>query len=339
MTQRRRKAVFEANLVIVDGPQLFCLKAGKSQVVALAVPDEGRDFDHIAATVTPKNWERYIDGHVDLRYLFTYPFQRSLYVFSAKAMRDETVMLRPHENEFSNDLLPSPGFFSTDHTEEYISLPRASGREKLFIDGQWQLNEFGKFYQKYSDIYFFTSAVRNYDDPNTDQVYKGKIKHAFSSKPFKGGTSYMHMFGELHDCVPRREQLELEGIEYNSPGDVRMKGTTEGFAELEELISNFYDDRIEIKKAYDALRGFLSKQGLLTQSASRFDNSSSESKEIKRQADALGGKLQVKRASEILDLCSSNNLVFAKVLLSLYRRIESASAFFSEGRISFEKRE
>lgn len=323
---------------MIDGPQLFTLTAGKTQVIALAVPDDDRDFDHIAATVTPKNWERYLDGHVDLRYLFTYPFQRSLYVFSSSAMKDETVMLRPFAEEFPEVLLPSHGFFSMDHTEEYRKLPKATDSEKLFIDGQWQLNEFGKFYQKYSDVYFFSSAVRNHRDPATEQVYKGRIQRAFSTKPFKGGSSYLHMFGELHDCIPRKDQLELDGIEYNSPGDVRMKGTSAGFAELERLISNFYTHRATVKATYDVLYRYLSERKLLTLSASRFDNSSRESETIKGQALALGGSMEVQNLEDIRSLCASNNLVFAKVLLALYRRIDSAAAFFAEGRISFDDR-
>lgn len=340
MTQRRRRAVFEADLVIIDEPQLFVLTAGKSKVIALAVPEvyiEGEDFDHIAASVTAKNWDRYISGYVDLRYLFTYPFQRTLYVFHSRAMHEGTVMLRPVEAEFSESLLPSHGFFSSSHTEDYGSVEQASDEEQLFIDGEWQLNEFGAFYQKYSDIYFFSAAIKNSERGDFPQVFKGKIQNAFSRKPFKGGSSYMHMFDELQDCLPRGEKLSLEGIEYNSPGDVRMNGVSEHFASIEKLISNFTIHRNKIREAHRALREYMTKHQLLAMSATRYQALQDHDDDLLKGAKNLSAALNIDAFSTISNLCNDNALVIAKVMLAIFRRVEAASRFFAEGRMSFEK--
>jgi len=338
MTLRRRKAVFKADLVVIDEPQLFCLTAGKSMIIALAVPEvEDSEFDHIAASVTQKNWERYLGGYVDVRYLFTYPFHRSLYVFHSKDFAEDGVMLRPWENEFSEQLLPSHGIFSSSHTEEFGDFEEADEEEQLFIDGEWQLNEFGSFYQRYSDIYFFSAAVKNVDRQDIPQAYKGRIKNAFARKPFKGGSSYMHMFDELQDCLPRGEKLSLEGIEYNSPGDVRMNGMAEHFSDIEKLISNYVLNRQKIRNSHKKLRDFMTKHQLLGLAASSFDQGSAEAATLEQDAKILSDDLSLSSFDTVKTLCNNNSLVVAKVMLAIFRRIDSASAFFAEGRMAFER--
>lgn len=338
MTQRRRKAIFKADLVVFDEPQLFCLTAGKSMIIVVAVPEQPNEkFDHIAASVTSKNWERYLGGFVDVRYLFTYPFNRSLYVFHSDDMKENTIMLRPHEQEFPDSLLPSHGIFSSSHTEDFGDYEEASGEEQLFIDGEWELNEFGSFYQRYSDIYFFSAALKNVNRAGVDQAYKGRIKNAFAGKPFKGGSSYMHMFDELQDCLPRGEKLSLDGIEYNSPGDVRMNGLPEHFSEIEKLISNYTIHRAEIRETHKKLRAFLTQEKLLGMAAASFDTSSSNARFILNSAKDLGSKLSLTELDKVETLCGNNPLVFAKVILAIFRRIDAAASFFAEGRMAFER--
>lgn len=338
MTQRRRKAVFKADLVVFDEPQLFCLTAGKSIVIVVAVPEQGDErFDHIAASVTAKNWDRYLGGFVDVRYLFTYPFHRSLYVFHSDDMKDDEVMLRPREHEFPDGLLPSHGVFSSSHTEEFGDFEEADGEEQLFIDGEWELNEFGAFYQRYSDIYFFSAALKNYGRSDVEQAYKGRIKNAFGRKPFKGGSSYMHMFDELQNCLPRGEKLSLDGIEYNSPGDVRMNGLPEHFSEIEKIISNYTINRNDIRESHKKLRDLLTKEKLLGLAAANFDTNSVHATTIRKGAKELGGKLFLTGLDRVETLCEGNPLVFAKVMLAIFRRIDAASSFFAEGRMAFER--
>lgn len=337
VTSRRRQASFECNLVIFDEPQLFLLKSGKSRILALAtLEDKKREFDHIAVSVTARNWERYLDGYVDLRYLFTYPFQRTNYIFHSKDWRDLNIYLRPFSENLPNDFLPDAGLFSSSHTEPLAERPRPEYEEKLYIDGEWDLDEFGSFYKRYSDLYFFNAAIRNYANVALDRVYKGKITHAFSTKPFKGGSSYLHMFDELVGCLPPSERLGLDGIVYNSPGDVRINGIAEYFSEIEKSIALYVQERSHIKEKHDALRSYLSKSGYLKLSASNF-NSDRDGSSIKTLNRELAKALQFTQMETLLSLCQRNELVVGKVLLAVYRRIENTAAFFAEGRMAFER--
>ena len=101
MMQRRRKAEFDANLIVIDEPQVICLNAKKTKIIAVAVPFSAEgNFNFIAASVTAKNWDRYLDSNVDLRFLFTYPFQRSLYTFNVGNFKGHSIFLEPFDGDF-----------------------------------------------------------------------------------------------------------------------------------------------------------------------------------------------------------------------------------------------
>jgi hypothetical protein len=120
---RNRNATFDANLVYVDEPQLITLVSGKSRVVAVAIPDD--DFvssKFLAVTVHKKDWHKYLDGIVDLRYLYTAYSATTLYVFDLRNMKDKIVTMNQFVGDVLEDMLPSPRFFSASHTEHYTPL-------------------------------------------------------------------------------------------------------------------------------------------------------------------------------------------------------------------------
>lgn len=338
MVIRRRSAKFLANLIIFDEPQLFVMKAGKSTVVCLAIGDSALEgFDYVSATVTERNWYRYLDGYVDLRYLFTYPFQRRLFKFASNDWQDDQVLMTPHDGGLPEEALPSKGLFSRAHTEPFKVDEKPNGHEQLFIDGEWQLDEFGKFYQKYADIYSLTAVLGNADDASIAQVYKGRAASALSKKPYAGGSSYLHVFDELSSCIPRQQKLGLDGIVYNSPGDVRIWGDAAKLAKVEQLVSNFVINRSDLRDRHKELRDYLARNKFLSMSAASYGAENEHDSMISSLNQALALKLEFDEFETLKTLCGNNVLVTAKVTLALFRRLESAAAFFSEGRMAFER--
>ena len=338
MALRRRKVHYEAPLIVIDGPQLICLSANKSRFLALAIPEQdGVKFDFIAVSVSPKNWERYLDSRVDLRFLFTYPFQRTHYTLSSEDLAKGELWLSPYDAAIPEEYLPEHGLFATDHTEEYAEAATAADEEQLFIDGEWEMPEFGKFYQKYSDIYAFLAALNNFRDKTIEQVFKGRIMSAFRKKPFQGGSSYLHLFNELDECLPRHQKLTLDAIKYASPGDVKMNGTSEIFAAEEAIILNYLSERKLINDQYGKLREYLSRRNLLTAPGDRFLEDDPDATAIREMARGLCSAMRIERFEDILALANENSLVAAKVVLSVQRRVEAASMFFAEGRMAFER--
>ncbi|MES0108363.1 hypothetical protein [Mesorhizobium sp. M0013] len=107
-------------MVYTDEPQLLALKAGKSLVTAVAIPDNNQEAaKFLATTVSQKDWDSYLDESVDLRYLFTYSTQRLRYTFDLKKLNKRRVMMDPFEQEIPEKYLPHPRFFADNHTEEF----------------------------------------------------------------------------------------------------------------------------------------------------------------------------------------------------------------------------
>ncbi|WP_262032562.1 hypothetical protein [Microvirga sp. Mcv34] len=338
MQQRKRKAEYLATLIYLDEPQLLALRAQKAHVVAVAVPSEDPDEAlFLAVTVSSRNWESYLDGTTDLRFLFTYPKDRLLYYFDLMAMKDNKVTMTPFSGLVPEEHLPLPRLFSTEHTEEFDIGGRAEDEEHLIIDGEWEMPEFGQFYQRYSDIYAFVASLQNWSDPNRDQKIKNSIVKTYRERAFEGGFSYVHFFHGLNDNMPRDERPGLERIKYASPGIVDITGKAEIFADLENIVRNYLNDRNSISEAYAKLYAYLSRNKYLQMPGNKYDKNDATAGYIFAEAEALSNKLGTIDFSVVKELADQNALVVAKIILALYRRVESAASFFAQGRMSFSE--
>lgn len=337
-TPRRRSATFDAMLVYMDEPQLITLLSGNTRIIATAITSDNSDeYRFFATTVLPKDWQRYLEGSVDLRYLYTFPDRRNAYTFDLAKMKDKKVLMEPYLDNAPEDYLPLPKFFSNNHTEDYEVTERPEQVERLYVDGEWELIEFGQFNQRYADIYSFSVALKHWNSPTVSIDAKRKIRAPFLDRPYRGGFSYVHLFTELNDNVPRTEQLSLDKIKYASPGFVDMFGKLDIFSEVKEVVINFLENRAKIVKTYGELYGFLHKNGYLKMPGSDYHKTGPSEKYILEKSEELTTLMKIADIRTIFELTDRNALVSAKVALSLYRRTNELAAFFAQGRISFNK--
>lgn len=334
----RRSAKFEATLVYVDEPQLICLMAGNSRILAVAIPEEDLSKSmFLATTVSKRDWEKYIEGVVDLRYLFTYP-TRVQYTFDLYGMVDGKVMMNPVVGDTDGSFLPLPGFFSSNHTEDYDYNigAKASDVETLLIDGEWELTDFGQFQQKFSDIYAFLISTQDWTSQSVATPMLKRIKSAFLNRPFQGGFSYVHLFRDLNDNVPRSEKLNLSKIQYASPGSVEIYGRDDVFDRIHEIIPNFLQNRIEIGRKYSDFYKFLSRNKYLQMSGDHFSKDDAMTKYFISEAEGLSRLMMAPDFDAVWQLTDENALVASKVVLSFYRRLAEAATYFGQGRIAYE---
>lgn len=329
---------FISNLIVFGEPQLVLFRKKKTNYLAVAVdPQDSPNVDFVCISVKVNDWEKYLNGHVDLHYLFTYPFNRKRFTLRYTDWNNDKAKLKPYDEAFSDDLLPGKGIFARHHTEDFNTNNLKRSVNQLFIDGDWELNEFGKFYQKYSDVYSFVSIAKNYNNPNVKPAYKDKAAKAFLKRPYKGGSSYLHVFDEMPSCLPPEQRLGLRGINYNSPGDVRILGQEAMLAQVTILIDNFENNRAEIRIAHDELKNLLKTTKLLTAPVDTFSGDGTIGNQIKQKSNILFDILKIPEQKSVFSLCGENQLVFAKITLALYRRIEATALFFAEGRMAFNK--
>jgi len=335
MAKHRRSAKYECMLLYVDEPQLISLVANKARFVALAVPpaDEQR---FVVTTVSKRDWASYLRGSIDLRYLFTVPEMRQTYTFDLSSMKEGKVMMDPRTEPLTEDLLPSPRFFAENHTEKFVEEDLPEDVERLIIDGEWELQEFGQFQQRYADIYAFSSAIRCWSDQDISEDRKKSIAGSFRGRPFQGGFSYVHLFKDLNDNVPYSDRIHLNEIQYASPGFVDILGVDDIFSTVNESIENLLANRRHITKSYKELYSFLSKNKYLNLAGDDYDPNTSADKYIKEGTESFAKLLKLPDLQAVVELSEKNTLVTAKVVLSYYRRLLEATSFFSQGRASFK---
>lgn len=333
----RRTATFDAVLVYMDEPQVITLVAGKTRIVAVAIPYANETMSMFLATsASDRDWNRYLDGTVDLRYLFTVPAVRTSYFFDLQEMKDKKVKMTPWTGEIAERYLPLPRFFSSNHTEDYAADERASDPEKLLIDGEWELTDFGQFQQKFSDVYVFLAATRNWQDMSVPLSVRRHIKGAFLNRPFQGGFSYVHLFRELGENVPRADQLNLNKIQYASPGHVEIFGKEEIFEDLQLIIPNFLQKRIQLSKLYGDFYRYLSENHYLKMSGGEYGRGDPSERYINSTARNLASEMLSPNYDVVAHLTENNALVSAKIVLSFYRRLADAAMYFAQGRIAYQ---
>lgn len=335
MAVHRRSAIYDATLVYVDEPQVITLVSQKTRIVAIAIPNDNPEkFMFLATAVKDKDWAKYLAGTVDLRYLFTYP-ALVRYHFDLHEMKSKKVMMTPWDGEVDEKYLPLPRFFATNHTEEYRADDRATDTEMLLIDGEWELQDFGQFQQKYADIYAFIIATDTWKSAAASQAARRRVKEAFLDRPFRGGFSYVHLFRDLNDNVPRQDQLNLSRIKYASPGTVEILGKEEVFDHLHNVIPNFLHRHDSLSKRYNSFHRYLSENHYFKIDGSQYPKSDPTEAYMKGQAKALAEEMLAPDFGAVWDLTNQNALVAAKVVLSFYRRLHDAATYFAQGRIAY----
>lgn len=338
---KRLFAVLEAHLFESGVPVVSLLKRkagqGDQHFIACAIPDDDGDLDYyFVVQVGRQHLIRYFLNQCDLRFLFAFASGRKF--FTAKSLtpnRTGKIELVEFNGRLTEDLFPDGQFFAVNHTSDYgITYPETV-EQRLYIDGSWDMDEFGEFYTKFSDVYGFEQAIIYYQSGQQSKV--NAVRKAFATKPFKGGSSYMGFFDDLIDIIPRNERPSLDGISYNSPGHVDLKGRDEILALIKNNVSLFLQNHAEIVKRHDDLRGFMSRSKLLMITGKTVVASKEVLEQLISHTNSLFEVLPVSGADEILDLAERNQVVRAKIGLALFRRLKATSTFFAQGRLAYKE--
>ncbi|EJK83520.1 hypothetical protein [Rhizobium sp. AP16] len=333
---RKRKAEFSTTLIYADEPQLILLRDRKVPIVAIAVPDDNpTKMMFLAVSVPQRDWQAYMDGNCDLRYLYTYRSDRLFYLFDLLSMVDNQISMQPFTEPLPERYLPEARLFSTYHTEEIAVEPLASDEEVLVVDGEWDMPEFGNFYQRYTDVYAFIAALKNWKNAGLATTARASIGKTFREKPFQGGFSYVHFFQELTEKLQRTQRIGLEKISYASPGTVEIRGEDELFTEMQAIIPNFLSSRPDISRQYNSIYKYLSENKYLKQSVETYIHIDAVDDFINAEVKKLSVLMTAPDFDTVAQLTDHHPLATAKVIMSFYRRLDDASAYFAQGRVSF----
>ncbi|MFD6316946.1 hypothetical protein [Methylorubrum thiocyanatum] len=332
-------ATYEATLVYYDEPQLILLSTSNNKkIIAVAVVDEAAEYPFFGAEISKEQWEKYLRQINDLRYLFEYPKSNKWYVFDFANLSDANKirMRRIDRADIPEEYIPAGQFFARSHTEPLGALESELGVEKFLIDGSWDFPDFSAFYGKISDLYALFLSIVRYGSKDTERVVRGNIRAAYRRYPLKGGASYRFFYRDLFSTQSIMDRLNVDSIQYASPGHVDVHARHDIFGEIHLSISNYKKNAHEITQSYRALRKYLSKARLLTSSAEQFDSLSPYALPIEVHTSALCRALSFPYLDQIKELTGGNILASSKIILSFTRRVDKSFRFFAEGRVAFE---
>lgn len=328
-------------LFVSDIPLVVLLSrkvaSGEQHYIACAIPDDFGGLDrYFAVRVSRPILLKYWNEQCDLRYLYEYAIGQKYYSSPDLSLNEKGKVRFVEYNEaLTEELLPEPRFFASSHTEDYGLEPDLGIEQRILIDGNWDMQEFGSFYSKFADIYSFEQALRYVIDGEGSRT--DKVRRAFAAKPFKGGSSYSGFFNDLFELIPVRERPVLEGIEYHSPGHVDLRGNDEILSAVRENIEKFLVSYREIHSAHDDLRIFMSSKRMLNITGKNVELSAIDSGMFEQLTQKFYELLPIGNSEEVLALTNGDRVVCAKVGLGVFRRLQAAAKFFAQGRLSYEK--
>jgi hypothetical protein len=334
-----RKARFLQTLYEYDGPKLILLKtAGTSLLIGAAVVNDAYDQPFYCAEITLDQLNHLLDEEYGVRYLFLRPKYKMRFIIDLADLdwsEDINLIPAPLGPE-TIEYLPGRTFFASDFTEEVLigSSIEPRGEERILVDGNWEISDFNDLYGGFSDLYSFTDGLEKFEDPNTAAEVRRTIVRAFD-KQWQGGGSYGSFYRSMRGAQAPSERIGLSGFEYHSPGFVDLEGRADLLNSVTNVLQEFGRKQVELAKGYKDLYNYLQVNKLLSLPADRFDRRSPLAKSIEQRAAEFSEVLPASKWETLMRLAGGDQLVAAKVLLSLYRRINRLNDFQLQGRVTF----
>ncbi|MDE8350013.1 MAG: hypothetical protein POG74_11120 [Acidocella sp.] len=341
LSTRRRTAHVDLTLVYYDGPQLLTLRGKRDSTwIAVAVDKyENYSYPVFCVQISKENLDRYMSGHVDLRYLFFYSKTRDYRVTDLTESGPNGLYLQSI-NKPPLNWYPDEGFFSRSHTEEVNvgnNTPVARRVLEVAIDGQWDIPDFGAFSERTSECYSFLYSINALKSSATQPARHTRFLKVFKKYPWKGGGSPLNFYNDLYSYLPANDRLAVQKIKYASPGHIEIRGNTDIFDELTTVLGDLSKHYISASDRYRELHQYLAKQKLL--SASSIRGTSEQQQAIKRYLDELALVIGFNDTEHVLAYAEGNWVVCAKIILSFFRRLNKLFQFYAEGRASLDQNE
>jgi hypothetical protein len=100
-------------------------------------------------------------------------------------------------------------------------------------------------------------------------------------------------------------------------------------------VAHYAENSAAINNAYNRLHGFLSQLRFLTLPASRFNRNSRNALQVTALGREFAEILGAMPYDVVLSMAQGDQLIAAKVLLSIERRLKKLYEFFLQGRVAF----
>jgi hypothetical protein len=331
-----RTAKINEALVYYDEPQLLLLTSDRDvQMIAVAVRRSGMQRPFFSCEVRDKIFDRYLDGRADLHYVFKEARREMYYFFDLENETDGWVSLRKATDaEVQDDTYwPKIGFFSRSHTIQYQLRPVfEDSLQEYKIDGNWEARDFSQFHGKISDLYALFSVLNRLDakQPISEREL---MKRCIRDRFWQGGGSYVGFYDDLFSHVKSISPLSVARIQYASPGSFALRGNKDALYDITQMIETFDLHQDDLDSSYREVYRILRKEQLLRAEKSSSFSSKAIEGFVRTRTFEFVKNMKIERANEIFEACDEIVLIFAKVVLSIFRRGNELYSFHAQGRV------
>ena len=171
---------------------------------------------------------------------------------------------------------------------------------------------------------------------NAKAAEKGFVNRIIHDRYWRGGGgSYVGFYDSLmaRNNVMQLARLDVAKIQYASPGEMKLRGNREALSSVTTTMSIFDENAASLKNSYSMIYGILKKEKLLSASPNSQFGLQNIEKLVLDRSKALSKEIGIENVDEVFDICDQNVLVFAKLVLSMYRRAHELYKYQDEGRV------
>jgi hypothetical protein len=340
MTPLAKTAIIVETLVEYDGPQLLLLKTNRGyNMISVAVKDQHMEEPFFGCEINDKTYDGYFEQTWDLHYTFRHAIGRRYYLLDAADSGDDGVKLAAVSDERSIDesFWPQIGFFSRSHTTDFNRILPETSEKTFRIDGKWDASDFSQFYGKMADLYALFGAMSRLDKVNGDAkaTEKGFVTKIIHERYWRGGGSYVGFYDSLmeRNSIMQLARLDVAKIQYASPGELKLRGNRDALSSVTTVMSIFDEKAADLKTVYRTIYGILKKERLLSAPPNSQFGFAHIERLVLDRSKVLSKEIGIDNVDEVFDACEQNVLVFAKLVLSMYRRAYELYKYQDEGRV------
>lgn len=339
MTAPSISASIEQIILWYDRPEIILLKVNLSEFILAVSSGSGEDASddlYIGASMNLTYLAEYQDGKFDLRYALAHANLRRYWTFHFNGHENSVDLTKVKKSsDIVAESLPDSGFFSREHHKiKVVDQFVPDAVETFDIDGSWELGEFSKFYGQVEDIYYMFNDIRRFNHPNTNMQTKEVISKALD-RPWRGGGSYVAYYDKIANDNAPTAKLRVSGIQYNSPGYVALRAKKRPFDDIIALLQAYAHNMPEMRKAHNSLYRFMGHNKLLKADSNNFVSAPIRNS-VQEYALKLDAYMPGVSYLTFRSMAHSNEIVAAKVLLSVFRRMDKLYRYFEEGRVKYE---
>jgi hypothetical protein len=305
-------------------PILFTSEGERGTFLVTGIPSSDDNVWYLSFSPGEHDLEKYMGGDIDLYRLMelSSSFTKSELNADGKIYGTGTVFAE--FTSLDQSFLPERGLFSSAHIDGFVDV---RDEEKIYISGSWDPSNLRSLIKDVGDIYGFLCLIKIKD-------IKNSVVDLFSKYPWAGGFSATNTFSGIERLVNGTSvKMRFKEISYGSPGEIIYIADKSSFGELVKVLE-FATKNKNRDLYYEMAYIYMKKNDIVGKDAKKIVPEDVKIK-LKEYIDNIFSVLSIEERDYFFDLCGGNIPLAGKIMLSIYRKVDSLVEYVNSGKIYF----